>query len=76
MDEESVLYHGTDADGDEMQIIGLDGGEVILRVRNHEDDTSCGVILDRQMMTEIISTLVTTVTLLYLIDPAGGETRQ
>jgi hypothetical protein len=76
MEDGNVLYYGTDADGDEIQIVSFNNGATILRVRNNEDDTSCGVILDYEMMSKISSVLVATMMVLAIMGPSGEETLQ
>jgi hypothetical protein len=57
---ETTLYEGADRDGDQIQIVGLKTGEVILRVRSIEDGTTVGVYLDTNMMIDLVSSLLAT----------------
>jgi hypothetical protein len=60
MENETILYEGEDFDGDQVRLVGLKNGEVILRVRSIEDGTTVGVYLDTDMMIELISHLLAT----------------
>ena len=75
-DNQTLLYLGTDRDGDQIQIVGLNGGDVILRVKNTDEKLSCGVLLDSEMMISIISTLMAARILLNLLTPDEEEAVQ
>lgn len=70
MDMESnqtLLYEGEDRDGDQVQIVGLKNGDAVLRVRNAEERTAIGVYLDDEMISDMISTLMTMKVVLNLL---------
>jgi hypothetical protein len=70
MDMESnqtLLYEGEDRDGDQVQIVGLKNGDALLRVRNAEERTAIGVYLDDEMISDMISTLMTMKVVLNLL---------
>ena len=56
---QTLLYEGEDRDGDQIQIVGLKNGDALLRVRNAEERTAIGVYLDDEMISDMISTLMT-----------------
>jgi hypothetical protein len=76
MDMESnqtLLYEGEDSDGDQVQIVGLKNGDALLRVRNAEDRTAIGVYLDDEMISDMISTLMTMKVVLNLLPRMKGD---
>ena len=72
---QTLLYEGEDRDGDQVQIVGLKNGDALLRVRNAEDRTAIGVYLDDEMISDMISTLMTMKVVLNLL-PDMKETKQ
>ena len=64
---QTLLYEGEDRDGDQVQIVGLKNGDALLRVRNAEDRTAIGVYLDDEMISDMISTLMTMKVVLNLL---------
>ena len=60
MENETILYEGEDCDGDQVRLVGLKNGDVLLRVRSLEDGTTIGVYLDPDMMIDLISSLLAT----------------
>ena len=76
MDMESnqtLLYEGEDRDGDQVQIVGLKNGDALLRVRNAEERTAIGVYLDDEMISDMISTLMTMKVVLNLLPRMKGD---
>ena len=64
---QTLLYEGEDRDGDQVQIVGLKNGDALLRVRNAEERTAIGVYLDDEMISDMISTLMTMKVVLNLL---------
>jgi hypothetical protein len=64
---QTLLYEGEDRDGDQIQIVGLKNGDALLRVRNAEERTAIGVYLDDEMISDMISTLMTMKVVLNLL---------
>ena len=64
---QTLLYEGEDRDGDQVQIVGLKNGDALLRVRNAEDRTAIGIYLDDEMISDMISTLMTMKVVLNLL---------
>lgn len=70
---QTLLYEGEDRDGDQVQIVGLKNGDALLRVRNAEDRTAIGVYLDDEMISDMISTLMTMKVVLNLLPRMKGD---
>jgi hypothetical protein len=70
---QTLLYEGEDRDGDQVQIVGLKNGDVLLRVRNAEDRTAIGVYLDDEMISDMISTLMKIKVVLNLLPRMRGD---
>jgi hypothetical protein len=70
---QTLLYEGEDRDGDQVQIVGLKNGDALLRVRNAEERTAIGVYLDYEMITDMISTLMTMKVALSLFPRMKGD---
>ena len=70
---ETVLYLGTDRDGDQIQIVGHNNGDLILRVRDVEEGITCGIYIDGDMMLDLISTLLATKVVVTLFAPPEKE---
>jgi hypothetical protein len=64
---QTLLYEGEDRDGDQVQIVGLKNGDALLRVRNAEERTAIGVYLDDEMISDMLSTLMTMKVVLNLL---------
>ena len=60
MENETILYEGEDRDGDQVRLVGLKNGDVLLRVRSLEDGTTIGIYLDTDMMIDLVSSLLAT----------------
>jgi hypothetical protein len=73
---ETILYEGEDRDGDQIQIVGLKNGEVILRVRHVEDGITLGIYLDDEMMIDLIAALMATKVVITLFAPPKKEAVQ
>jgi hypothetical protein len=69
---QTLLYEGEDRDGDQVQIVGLKNGDALLRVRNAEERTAIGVYLDDEMISDMISTLMTMKVVLNLLPRMKG----
>lgn len=72
---QTLLYEGEDRDGDQIKIVGLKNGDALLRVRNSEERTAIGVYLEDEMISDMISTLMTIKVALNLL-PDMKETKQ
>jgi len=70
---QTLLYEGEDRDGDQVQIVGLKNGDALLRVRNSEERTAIGVYLDDEMISDMISTLMTMKVVLNLLPRMKGD---
>jgi hypothetical protein len=70
---QTLLYEGEDRDGDQVQIVGLKNGDALLRVRNAEDRTAIGVYLDDEMISDMLSTLMTMKVVLNLLPRMKGD---
>jgi hypothetical protein len=70
---QTLLYEGEDRDGDQVQIVGLKNGDALLRVRNAEERTAIGVYLDDEMISDMISTLMTMKVVLNLLPRMKGD---
>jgi hypothetical protein len=70
---QTLLYEGEDRDGDQVQIVGLKNGDALLRVRNAEERTAIGVYLDDEMISDMISTLMTMKVVLNLLPRMRGD---
>ena len=69
---QTLLYEGEDRDGDQVQIVGLKNGDALLRVRNAEERTAIGVYLDDEMISDMLSTLMTMKVVLNLLPRMKG----
>ena len=69
---QTLLYEGEDRDGDQVQIVGLKTGDALLRVRNAEERTAIGVYLDDEMISDMLSTLMTMKVVLNLLPRMKG----
>ena len=72
-DNQTVLYLGTDRDGDKIQIVGHNNGDLILRVKDVEQGITCGIYIDSDMMLDLISTLLATKVVVTLFAPPEKE---
>jgi hypothetical protein len=72
-DNQTVLYLGTDRDGDQIQIVGHNNGDLILRVRDVEQGITCGIYIDSEMMLDLISTLLATKVVVSMFGPPKPE---
>jgi hypothetical protein len=70
---QTLLYEGEDRDGDQVQIVGLKNGDALLRVRNAEERTAIGVYLDDEMISDMLSTLMTMKVVLNLLPRMKGD---
>ena len=70
---QTLLYEGEDRDGDQVQIVGLKNGDALLRVRNAEERTAIGIYLDDEMISDMISTLMTMKVVLNLLPRMKGD---